>query len=98
MNKELEEIYEEYHSLSHAMQTGVAYQMDKTKGPTEPKHLRVGVNSALVSHSALVHILIDKGVFTELDYAKSLRNEMKKEVERYERLLKEEYNITISLH
>lgn len=57
---------ERYSRAAHAMQSGVAMEMNYRPQPTEPKHLRVGVNTALVDHGALVTLLIAKGVFSEV--------------------------------
>lgn len=73
---------ERYINACHAMQSGVAFTMQTSK-ECEPKHLRVGVNSALCSHAALVRILIAKGFFTEAEYVKEQADEMEREVARY---------------
>lgn len=74
----------EYMDLLHAMQSGVAFTM----GPdTEPKHLRVGVNSALITSSALVKTLVEAGL---IDFEKFRDNEielLKNEIELYKRRL-----------
>ena len=91
----------EYKSLVHAMQSGVAMKMNKDGGPesgeTSPKHLRVGVNSAMCDHTALVRLLIKKGLFTEAEYFDEIKDEMKREVERYEKTLSEQYGINVRL-
>jgi hypothetical protein len=74
----------EYMELAHAMQTGVAMEMNYNPRPTEPKHLRVGVNSAMVENAALVRLLIEKGIITESEWMRALRDSMKTEVESYE--------------
>jgi hypothetical protein len=73
-----------YLAAAHAMQTGVAYQMQLTAAH-EPKHLRVGVNSALVNSAALATLLIEKGVFTLDEYEKALADAMEREVVNYEK-------------
>lgn len=97
----LEDIHEEYVLLAHAMQTGVAFDMEldegHTMGATTPKHLRVGMNSALVSHGGLTKLLVDKGIITELEYATAMRDAMKMEVERYEKHLQDVYGADIKL-
>jgi len=91
----------EYKSLVHAMQSGVAMKMNKDGGPesgeTSPKHLRVGINSAMCDHAALVRLLIKKGVFTEEEYFEEIEAEMRREVERYERDLSVHYGAHIKL-
>jgi len=78
-----------YERAAHAMQSGVAMMMNYDPGPTNPKHLRVGVNSAMVEHSALGHLLIEKGLITEDEYVEAIIIFMEREVKTYERLLKE---------
>ena len=79
--------YERYIRAMHAMRSGVAMLM---QGPeqggreTSPKHLRVGVNSSLVSTSALTRLLVEKGIITWEEYCKTLADEMEKEVRSYE--------------
>lgn len=68
---------ERYRQAAHAMQSGVAFKKDKKD--QEPKHLRVGVNAAMVDHSALVHLLIEKGVITEAEYTKRAADAMERE-------------------
>lgn len=73
-----------YHAALHAMQSGVAVEM----GPsTEPKHLRVGVNAALVGSAALGRLLIEKGVITLDEYEAAMAAEMEAEQARYEQKL-----------
>jgi hypothetical protein len=86
-----------YNDLLHAMQTGVAAMMGKERingedpclgeGDTSPKHLRVGINAAMCNHSALVELLIKKGIITSEEYVESATAVMKREVEDYERRL-----------
>lgn len=78
-----------YEQAVHAMQSGVAVEMNYNSGPTDPKHLRVGVNVAMVDHAGLVKLLIDKGVFTEAEYREAITNQMNIEVEMYEHRLQE---------
>lgn len=64
-----------YRAALHAMQTGVA-AMIGCDNSTTPKHLRVGVNSALCDNSALTMLLIKKGIITEDECDKALAEEM----------------------
>ena len=85
-----------YSKLAHAMQTGVK-MMQNFEHPEmhipdnileasdSPKHLRVGVNSSMVCHAALVSLLVDKGVITIDDYERSLVDMMENEVHSYEK-------------
>jgi len=80
-----------YEEAAHAMQSGVAQVMNFPGGglATEPKHLRVGVNSALVDQQAVAQLLIDKGVFTEEEYLEYVRLAMNDEVNRYQEQVSE---------
>jgi len=78
-----------YKALSHAMQSGVAMEMNYNEGATSPKHLRVGVNCALVETGALANLLIEKGLATRDEVAAALEANMQREVERYKRTISE---------
>lgn len=86
-----EEAIERYHAAAHAMQTGVATKMAFDPAETTPKHLRVGVNSAMVDHSALAKILMDKGILTEAEYFTALADAMEREVDLYRDYLKQHF-------
>jgi hypothetical protein len=64
------------------------------------KHLRVGVNSAMVEHGALAELLVSKGIIGHEEYVESLRLMMNEEVCRYEDDLQKRLGGTtkISLH
>ena len=93
----LEEKRERYASLCHAMQTGVAYKMAKDANETATKHLRVGVNSALVQDSALALLLMKKGIITEDEYFDAVNEAMEREVKGYEEELSRLYGTSITL-
>lgn len=76
-----------YLAAAHAMQTGVAVEQSVNPAPTNSKHLRVGINSALVHQAALARLLIDIGIITEEEYLKALAAEMEREQARYEESL-----------
>lgn len=83
-DKQLED---RYHRATHAMQTGVALDHGRGSNDGEPKHLRVGVNVALVDHGALVGLLIEKGVITRTEYLRAVAEGMEAEVRKYRELL-----------
>ena len=87
-----------YEEACYAMQAGVGLR-EKLGGSNEttPKHLRVGVNSAMVEHSALARLLIAKGVITEAEYRESLAEGMREEVALYERGLTEQLGKRVTL-
>jgi len=78
---------EEYVSLVHAMQSGVAFDIaahGEKRAGADPKHLRVGVNVALVESSALWTLLVRKGIISEEEKVASLTEAHIAEVQRYE--------------
>ncbi len=87
----------DYFAAAHGMQTGVAHELERDPSSASPKHLRVGINSALVNDAALVRLLVAKGVITEEEYAEAVRLEMNRELDRYEDLLRSSYGGPITL-
>lgn len=75
--------YLDYSQAQHAMQTGVSMIMQYSPTETEPKHLRVGINTAMCDHAALVRLLIEKGIITNDEYMAAVTKEMNQEVQRY---------------
>jgi hypothetical protein len=75
---------ERYAAAAHAMQTGVAFTMDRESDETTPKHLRVGVNCAMADQGGLVTLLIEKGIFTEEEYYKAIADSMERERDLYQ--------------
>lgn len=86
-----------YHAAAHAMQSGVAQEMHFNPKPTEPKHLRVGINAAMVDHAGLARLLMDKGVITEAEYLAAIADAMEREKARYEKHLCDVYGLKITL-
>lgn len=77
----------------HAMQSAVAHkmaldaEMPAGESGTSPKHLRVGVNAAMVDHGALAALLIRKGVISEEEYFAATSSAMETEVENYRKAM-----------
>ena len=88
---------ERYLAAAHAMQSGVAAEMQINPKGTEPKHLRVGVNAAMVEHGALVGLLIAKGLFTLAEFEAALADGMEAEVARFEETLSAHYGKPVTL-
>lgn len=84
-------------SQAHSMQSGVAAEMNIDPAPTQPKHLRVGVNMAMVEHAALVNLLTSKGIITDDEYLDALIEAMDSEIKEYRDRLKQHYGVDISL-
>jgi len=98
--------YDEYTALMHAMQTGVKalkeisdnFDSANTDTPeTSPKHLRVGVNAAMVAIGALVQTMVEAGL---IDYEKYIDNQLefiKRDIKSYEDRLQAVYGTKIHL-
>lgn len=82
MTETLQEASERYQKAAHAMQTGVAMMMNYDDSHT-PKHLRTGINSALVTSQATARLMIEKGIITELEYYIAMADAMEEEVAHY---------------
>jgi hypothetical protein len=78
---------ERYEAACHAMQTGVAHDLNLRPNSGTPKHLRVGVNVALRDHGSLVGLLISKGIITQEEYEKAIADGMEAEVKTYEDMI-----------
>lgn len=78
---------ERYNAACHAIQTGVALEHARGGRDGSPKHLRVGINLRAVDHAALVRLLIDRGVFTQLEYFEALADQAEIEKADYEQRL-----------
>jgi hypothetical protein len=78
-----------YLDAAHAMQTGVAMLTHHDSREVDPKHLRVGVNSAMVNQAAIAKLLIGKGIITLEEYEKAICEEMNAEADRYQKIVRE---------
>lgn len=83
-DKKRDELAGRYQRALHGMQAGVALDVARGASDCTPKHLRVGVNAAMVDSGALAQLLIKKGVFTEEEYLTALAEGAEAERARYE--------------
>jgi len=89
---ELLELRGRYLTALHGMQSGVAFLLEgrhPERIECEAKHLRVGVNSAMSEHSGLAKLLIEKGVFSELEYTRAVTEAAEAECRLYEERVSE---------
>ncbi|WP_454888672.1 hypothetical protein [Sphingobium indicum] len=86
-----------YTAAAHAMQSGVEYLKGYQPRQVDPKHLRVGVNSAMVETSTLAQLLIAKGIITEDEFAEALIAQMQAEAGSYAKQLEIEMGCKVSL-
>lgn len=76
-----------YEEAAHAVQSGIAVQMQSDSKFIEPKHLRVGIDLTKVDQCALARLLMEKGIFTEAEYIEAIRIATIDEVQRMEAAL-----------
>lgn len=77
-----------YEAAGHAIQSGVKFEQEVLGSQDgAPKHLRTGLNLRACDHSALVRLLISKGVITDEEYVEAMAAEAEVEVRRYEERL-----------
>lgn len=76
-------------SLGHRVQSAVAFLESRPEryAEIEPKHLRVGVNSAIIETSALARLLMQKQVFTADEFFEMSIKVWEEEVASYNRRL-----------
>jgi len=86
-----------YEAAAHAMQSGVASDQDSAPQRDNHKHLRVGINSAMVETSAIAQLLMVKGICTADEYVEALIAAMEAEALRYQQMLSERYGVAITL-
>lgn len=93
-----------YRAAAHAMQSGVRLRMTREgvpddseliPGHTSPKHLRVGINSAMSDQGGLARLLIEKGLITEAEYVKAMADAMEAEAQSYHDQLGLGDNVTL---
>jgi hypothetical protein len=75
---------EQYVALGHAVQSGVAMEMELGSQASTPKHLRTGLDMRAADMEGLVTLLIEKGVFSTEEYAAAILASAEWEVARYE--------------
>ena len=96
---QIDALHARYMSAAKRMQSGVAFDLSSSPdgGSGTPKHLRVGVNTALADAGGLVTLLIRKGVITELEYAEAIATAMEEEAQRYQERIQRRYGVNVTL-
>lgn len=84
-----DDLQRRYEIAAHAVQAGVAMELNDapphiSQSAASPKMLRTGLNLEMVSHGALVRLLIAKGLFTEEEYFEELVKGVEQEQRDYE--------------
>lgn len=86
-----------YSAAMHAVQSGVAMEHARGSNDGSPKHLRVGINSCMITEQGLAQLLMDKGLFTLEEYHKYVAEAAEQEKLRYEAALSEQLGRKVTL-
>lgn len=73
-----------YIAAMHGVQSAIATEiitLGEDEAGASPKHLRVGVNSAMVNDLAVAELLIEKGIFTREEYIEAVRKAANRELD-----------------
>ena len=90
--------WERYTAAMHAVQSGVKATIERgLSDESEPKHLRTGVNAAMVGEAALTSLLIKKGVFTKTEHLEELAEFAEAEKVSYEEKLSKALGTKVTL-
>lgn len=90
-----------YKQAMHAVQTAIAFEIameGEEKAGANPKHLRVGINSAMITDFAIANLLIKKGIITQEEYEEAVTEAANKEVDMLQKRLKDKYGLTTTLY
>lgn len=70
-----EEQERRYQAAVHAYQSAIALhitRLGENSAGADPKHLRVGICSAMSDHGALARLLVTKGIISEEEYLEAI--------------------------
>jgi len=86
-----------YEAAMHKIQSAIAYALANGDEMASPKHLRVGVNSAMASDKAVAAILIEKGICTREEYVAAVVKAAEEEAQQTEALIRERLGLPGSI-
>lgn len=83
----IEQAHERYARAAHRVQTAIAFTPRNPDPDAEFKHTRVGIDMSKADQGGLARLLIQKGIFTELEYIQAMADGAEREAELQERHL-----------
>jgi hypothetical protein len=92
-----DEFLAEYTRLGHALQSGVAMELERGNQAATPKHLRTGLSCVMADLGSLTRLLVAKGLITDDDYYAAILEGLRSEVTVYEMRLSEQMGARIAL-
>lgn len=91
--EKIEKANARYLRAAHRVQSAIAAMPDDP-GQT-PKHLRTGLDMRAADAGGLAKLLIDKGVFTLVEYHEAMAEAAEEEADEHERVLSEKYGMKV---
>lgn len=88
--KELRQAKNRYHEACHAVRRGVDRKWEFDSIDTNTTELRVAINGLIAESNAMAILLLDKGIFTEIEYFNGLADAMESIKSAYEGWLSSE--------
>jgi hypothetical protein len=79
----------DYRSALHGCQSAIAHRISlngEKDASASPKHLRMGVDSSMITDAAIVNLLIKKGIFTMEEFDNEVRLAANDELARWQQL------------
>jgi hypothetical protein len=87
-----------YLRAAHAVQSGIAALMGTPhRSFTNPKHLRVGIDTCKRDLGSLAQLLIEKGIITAEEYGEAMADGMEVEAQMYEADVSEQMGVPVTL-
>lgn len=88
---------QEYSRLAHAVQSGVAVELNNGSRIATPKYLRTGLNLVMRDLSSLCDLLIQKGLLTQEELEEAILKGVKEEIKLHEQLIEQRLGKKIKL-
>jgi hypothetical protein len=86
-----------YMRHAHAVQSGVAALLEMDETYATPKDMRTGIDCSKADMGGLVELLIQKGIFTDIEYMEAIVASMSRERERLEKDIGERLGRKVTL-
>lgn len=96
-----EELIQEINQKLHGIQTGIRYKYETSEKDESLdrrlKHIRVGVDNALIQTDTLMQLLVKKGVFTDIEWLEEYLQAVNFKLNQYKKELSEALGVPVNL-
>ena len=93
---EYAKLIERYSTAGHRIQTAISFLISGgLTNRVDPKHMRTGIDLSKSDMGGLAWLLIEKGVFTKLEYIQALTQSAEREADKYENALPVNFGINL---